>query len=301
MPTTKANKKVKRLKGSKGRKDSKHESKLSKESDVETPGVNVALWELRLKAANQDLAEYRKANVDLGRANEQLTDQLFRVETSSVNKTGRCWKAAEAKDERIFMLEENLKRQVELALEEKSKLKMLELTINKNKAELKVINIKISKLMAKLASLEKALALKAGTLEQMKMKEEMDRFTIQASQVELARLKKVAIKREEEMQQVKQLVSSIVKLSKEPEKFFHEALEHVKQEIAASTLRSHPPGSEVQLTWAQKEQVLELLFAKMNGERERIREELCPVTISPQAPETILPSTPNRRPDEHTT
>lgn len=37
-------------------------------------------------------------------------------------------------------------------------------------------------------------------------------------------------------------------------------------------LRTHQPGSKVQisdLTWEQKEQVLRLLFAKMNGQRPR--------------------------------
>lgn len=37
-------------------------------------------------------------------------------------------------------------------------------------------------------------------------------------------------------------------------------------------LRTHQPGSKVELcdlTWEQKEHVLRLLFAKMNGQRQR--------------------------------
>lgn len=96
--------------------------------------------------------------------------------------------------------------------------------------------------MAKAASLEKALELKAGTLEKMKMKEKMDLFAIQTSQAELDRLKKVVVLQEEEMQKMKQLVSTIVKKCKEPEKFFHEALDHVKKQIAPIILRYKTEG-----------------------------------------------------------
>ncbi|XP_008282354.1 basal body-orientation factor 1 [Stegastes partitus] len=116
-----------------------------------------------------------------------------------------------------------------------------------------------------------------------------------------------------------------------PIRTFHKSLHStnsVYSDMEAAVTWTHPPGSKVQisdLTWEQKEQVLRLLFAKMNRQRERkveqhlaaspssekkslidsdaagIREELSPVTISTQAPESILPSNPNSLPDIHIT
>ncbi|KAK9533614.1 hypothetical protein VZT92_008721 [Zoarces viviparus] len=83
---------------------------------------------------------------------------------------------------------------------------------------------------------------------------------------------------------------------------------------------THQPGSKVEisdLTWEQKEHVIRLLFAKMNGQSERkasqpqpplrrslidsdaagIREELSPATFVTQAPGPVLPSNPNSVPD----
>ncbi|XP_075964210.1 basal body-orientation factor 1-like [Anarhichas minor] len=83
---------------------------------------------------------------------------------------------------------------------------------------------------------------------------------------------------------------------------------------------TYQPGSKVEisdLTWEQKEQVIRLLFAKMNGQSERkasqpqpplrrslidsdaagISEELSPATFVTQAPEPVLPSNPNSVPD----
>ncbi|XP_054469332.1 basal body-orientation factor 1-like [Anoplopoma fimbria] len=101
----------------------------------------------------------------------------------------------------------------------------------------------------------------------------------------------------------------------------------VYSDMEAAARWTHPPGSKVEisdLTWEQKEQVLRLLFAKMNGQTERkpiqplalsassekkslidsdaagIREELSPATFITQAPEPVLPSNPNSLPDIHT-
>ncbi|XP_047467049.1 basal body-orientation factor 1-like [Mugil cephalus] len=100
----------------------------------------------------------------------------------------------------------------------------------------------------------------------------------------------------------------------------------VYSDMEAAETWNHLPDSKVQisdLTWEQKEQVLRLLFAKMNGQKERkvgqhlslsaspekkspidsdaagIREELTPATISTKAPESVLPSNANSLPDMH--
>lgn len=99
----------------------------------------------------------------------------------------------------------------------------------------------LSKLRAKVASLEQALDLKAEEAEREKEKEKerkkTTRVSIQASQVELEKLQKVLTMREKELGHIKRLASTIVEQRTELEQFFHEALAQVKQEIVASRLQ----------------------------------------------------------------
>lgn len=108
----------------------------------------------------------------------------------------------------------------------------------KNTAEMEVQKEELSKLRAKVASLEQALEQKAGEFERDKEKEkEKTMVSIQASQVELVKLQKVLAMREKELENIKQLASTIVEQRTEVEQFFHEALAQVKQEIMASRLQ----------------------------------------------------------------
>ncbi|XP_049451672.1 basal body-orientation factor 1 [Epinephelus fuscoguttatus] len=524
MPKKKVTK-VKRAKAGVGKKDGKQDSKADKESDIEKAKANAALWELRLKASEQSLSEYREASRKLARANQELTDHLYRAEKDSIDITGFLKRENAAKEEKINMLQRSLKSQDARAREERKKLvddytiqinemkelfrkksrdfnmiqdgmreieafqktkaqmeqelsdirenmdvadkehrenlnkleyrffkekdrlekeaeqtitvvverahneaivqlddashsvfkenvrlnealkfhikeaedlqiltnslvkenaslaldkNTFELTVKKNAAQIEAQNKELSKLRAKVASLEQALELKAGELDREEKKEkEKTLVSIQASQVELEKLQKVLSMRERELGHIKRLAKTIVQQRTELEQFFHEALAQVKQEIVASRLQykkeavqayrwrlkeatagklkfppirtfhksphstnsvysdmeaaarwTHQPDSKVEisdLTWEQKEQVLRLLFAKMNGRRERkasqhlalstssekrslidskaagIREELSPATFITQAPESVLPSNPNSRPDIHTT
>uniref|UniRef100_A0A3B4Y8W8 Basal body orientation factor 1a n=1 Tax=Seriola lalandi dorsalis TaxID=1841481 RepID=A0A3B4Y8W8_SERLL len=203
----------------------------------------------------------------------------------------------------------------------------------------------LSKLRAKVVSLEQALEQKTAEPEREEKKEkEKILVRTQASQVELEKLQKVLTMRERELGHIKRLASTVVEQRTELEQFFHESLAQVKQEVMASRLQykkealqayrwrlkeatagklKFPPirtfhesphstnsvysdmeaaATKVEisdLTWEQREQVLRLLFAKMNGQKER--EELCPATFITQAPESVLPSNPNSLPDIHTT
>ncbi|XP_043999265.1 basal body-orientation factor 1-like [Gambusia affinis] len=446
MPTTKTSK-SKREKRGKGKKSSKHEPKADKEPDLETARANAALWELKLKITEQDLSDYRGAHHNMALLNEQLTNQLFRCEQNSVDMTGYWQEEVEAREEKIRMLEDKLRKQEAIALLERNKqaedfkalqgemrkmeeneaqlkeelsdmrksmdftqkeheetlrktedrfqrdqaslkkemrlmcnqeiakmkldhheaivkmesaltsafkerdhlnetlkttiqeaeaLKklthslakeklsvilekdMLKATVKKDTAKMEVKEKKLSEVMAKAASLELTLAEISRKSEQQEEKEKRNLVTIQASQVELDKLQKLLAMREKEMQHVKQLAKTIVDKRREVEVFFHEALNHVRQEIVASRLQnkkealqdyqqkfreatagmikfppirsvnrspnylftdmeaaaqwSHPPSDEVnmsQLTWEQKEKVLSLLFAKMNGQTVR--------------------------------
>ncbi|XP_044021744.1 basal body-orientation factor 1 [Siniperca chuatsi] len=516
--------KVKRAKAGKGKKEGKQESKVDKESDIEKAKANAALWELRVQVTDQSLVHYREACRKLARANEELTNQLYRAEKDTIDITGFLKRQDAAKEEKINMLKESIKSQDALAREEQKKLvegytvqinemqelfrkkssdfnmiqdemkkikefhkrkaqmeqelsdirenmdvadkehrenlnKMehrffkekarlereaertialvverahneaivqlddasrsvfkenvrlnealkyhikeaedlqklinslakensslaldkntFELIVKKNAAQMEAQKEELSKLRAKVASLEQARELKAGEPERERKEKERTLVSIQASQVELEKLQKVLAMRERELGHIKRLASTIVEQRSELEQFFHEALAQVKQEIMVSRLQykkealqayhwrlreatagklkfppirtfhksphstnsvhsdmeaaarwTHHPGSKVEisdLTWEQKEQVLRLLFAKMNGQRERkashhlalsassekkrlidsdaagIREELSPATFITQAPEPALPSNPNSLPDIHTT
>ncbi|XP_038147438.1 basal body-orientation factor 1-like [Cyprinodon tularosa] len=468
MPMTKPSK-MQREKGGKGKKGSKHESKSEKEPDLETARANAALWELKLKSTEQDLSDYRGAHHNMARMNEQLINQLHREQQDSVDMTGYWQRQVEAREEKINMLEDELRRQEALALQERNKqaqahkmlkeelslmeekearlkdelsnmgkhmdlkqkeheeklkemldnfqidkeslkrdmmvmcnqeiaqmkldhheaivqmekalksaleeqdclnealkstiqeaedLKelthslakeklsltlekdMLELTIKKNSAKMEAKEKKLSEVTAKVSSLELALGEISRKLEQQEEKEKTNLITIQASQVELEKLQKLLAMREKEMQRVKQLARTIVDKRKEVEEFFHEALDHVRQEIIASriqykkealqdyqqkfkeatagmikfppisTVNKSPnstnylyadieatverplsPSSEVHvshLTWKQKEKVLGLLFAKMNGQTERkVCKHLDPCSSSEEQKETF--------------
>ncbi|XP_059210979.1 basal body-orientation factor 1 [Centropristis striata] len=522
MPKKKATK-VKRAKAGKGKKEGKQDSKADKETDMEKAKANAALWELRLKVTDQSLAEYREACRKLAAANEDLTNQLYRLEKDTIDITGFLKRQDAAKEEKISALQKSLKSQEALAHEEQKKLindytsqindmkelfrkkssdfnmiqdgmkkikefqkrkaqmeqelndvresmdtadkdhrenlnKMeykflkekerlekeaertidrvverahneaivqlddasrsvfkenvrlnealkfhikegedlyaliksmekenaslaldkntFELMVKKNAAQMEAQKNELSKLRAKVASLEQALVQKAGETErEEKKEEEKTLISIQASPVELEKLQKVLTMRERELGHVKRLASTIVEQRTELEQFFHEALAQVKQEIMTSRLQykkealqayrwrlreatagklkfppirtfhkgphstntvysdmeaaatwTHQPNSKVEisdLTWEQKEQVLRLLFAKMNGQKDRkvsqhlavsassekkslidsdaagTREELSSTFIT-QAPQPIVRSNTNNLPDIHT-
>ncbi|XP_041669158.1 basal body-orientation factor 1-like [Cheilinus undulatus] len=115
-----------------------------------------------------------------------------------------------------------------------------------------------------------------------------------------------------------------------PIRTFHQcppSTNSVCTDMEAAAWWGHLPGSKVQisdLTWEQKEQVLSLLFAKMNERATRkvsnpltlsassekshidsdaagIKEEQSPATFNTEMPEPTLPPNPNSPPDMHTT
>ncbi|XP_045918561.1 basal body-orientation factor 1 [Micropterus dolomieu] len=114
--------KVKRTKAGKSKKEGKHESKADKESDIEKAKANAALWELRVQVTDQSLVQYREACRKLARANEELSNQLYRAEKDTIDITGFLKRQDAAKEEKINMLQKSLKSQDARAYEEKNKL-----------------------------------------------------------------------------------------------------------------------------------------------------------------------------------
>ncbi|XP_034381163.1 basal body-orientation factor 1-like [Cyclopterus lumpus] len=113
-----------------------------------------------------------------------------------------------------------------------------ELMVKENTAQMEAQRKELSKLRAKVASLEQALELKAGEPEREEEKEKAKTLvSIQAGQVELEKLHKVLSMREKELGHVKRLANTVVEQRTELEQFFHEAMAQVKQEIMASRLQ----------------------------------------------------------------
>ncbi|XP_070776996.1 basal body-orientation factor 1-like [Enoplosus armatus] len=121
MPKNKITK-VKRTKAGKGKKEGKQESKVDKESDIEKAKANASLWELRVQVTDQSLVQYREACRKLARANEELTNQLYRAEKDTIDITGFLQGQNAAKEEKINMLQNSLKSQAAVAREEQNKL-----------------------------------------------------------------------------------------------------------------------------------------------------------------------------------
>lgn len=95
----------------------------------------------------------------------------------------------------------------------------------------------VSKLRAKVASLDEALQLKGEELEQAHEKERETTVSVPAGQVELENLQKALAVRERELGHIKRLARAVVEQRTELEQFFCEALDQVKQGIRESRLR----------------------------------------------------------------
>lgn len=114
---------------------------------------------------------------------------------------------------------------------------MLELTVKDNATQVEAQREKLLKLRAKVASLEKTLKLNSQEFEQQKHKEKTTLVSFPDSQLELENLQKELAQRQKELARVKGLARTIVDQRTELERFFHDALAQVKQEIAASRQR----------------------------------------------------------------
>lgn len=95
----------------------------------------------------------------------------------------------------------------------------------------------VSKLKAKVTSLDKALQLKVRELEQAHEQQREMTVSIPVGKVELENLQKALAARERELGHIKRLARAVVEQRTELEQFFCEALDQVKQEIRESRLR----------------------------------------------------------------
>uniref|UniRef100_A0AAZ1WY04 Basal body-orientation factor 1 n=2 Tax=Oreochromis aureus TaxID=47969 RepID=A0AAZ1WY04_OREAU len=227
------------------------------------------------------------------------------------------------------------------SLEEALQLKAVEIEQQEKKEKANLVTIQASQV--ELDKLQKVLAMREKELKHVKQlastivakRQELEEFFHEA----LGRVRKEI--KDSRLQYKKEALQSYRRRFREatagkikfpPIRTFHKtahSTNSVYSDMEAAATWTDRPGNEVEisdLTWEQKEQVLQLLFAKMNGCRESqvsrqvalpastekrsftesdvagIREELSPATISTPAPsESTLPSRPAAQPDTHIT
>nr|XP_020446435.1 basal body-orientation factor 1 [Monopterus albus] len=114
--------KGKKAKPGKGKLKSKQGPKADKELEVEKAKANAALWDLRLQVTDKSLVQYREVCRKLARANDELTNQLYRAEKDAIDITDYLKREDAAKEKKINMLQQTLKSQEALAHEEQNKL-----------------------------------------------------------------------------------------------------------------------------------------------------------------------------------
>ncbi|XP_063353764.1 basal body-orientation factor 1 [Pelmatolapia mariae] len=227
------------------------------------------------------------------------------------------------------------------SLEEALQLKAVEIEQQEKKEKANLVTIQASQV--ELDKLQKVLAMREKELKHVKQlastivakRQELEEFFHEA----LGHVRKEI--KDSRLQYKKEALQSYRRRFREatagkikfpPIRTFHKtahSTNSVYSDMEAAATWTDQPGGEVEisdLTWEQKEQVLRLLFAKMNGCRESqvsrqvalpastekrsftesdvagIREELSPATMSTPAPsESTLHSRPAAQPDTHIT
>lgn len=106
--------------------------------------------------------------------------------------------------------------------------------MKKNAALISAQQAEMTKLQLKVASLEEGLKHKESHFKEEEAKKKQMLMRVEAGQVELDKLQKVLSMREKELVHIKKLAAVIVEQRTELERFFHQALAEVKQEVIVS-------------------------------------------------------------------
>ncbi|XP_061700789.1 basal body-orientation factor 1-like isoform X2 [Syngnathoides biaculeatus] len=196
---------------------------------------------------NRNMMEYRffKEKAQLEREAEQLIaqmeEQAHHEALLQLDDASRCvfkenvglnetLKHHMKEAEELHKLANSLtKKNTSLAMD-----KTLEMLAKKNTAQMLAQKQELAHLKKKVASLEQTVEDKRA--EQECCQEKM-LLSSQATEAELEKLQLVLTMREKELKQIKRLASAIVEQRSELERFFHEALAQVKEEIAARGLK----------------------------------------------------------------
>uniref|UniRef100_A0A3B4ZYC6 Basal body orientation factor 1 n=1 Tax=Stegastes partitus TaxID=144197 RepID=A0A3B4ZYC6_9TELE len=222
---------------------------------------------------NEALKYHVKESQDL----HKLTNSLAKENTSlALNKNEA---QMEAQNQRLSELRAKV-----VSLEKALVLKAGELELQEKKEKMNLVTIQASQV--ELEKLQNVLAMREKELGHIKQlastivekRRELEEFFHEAlahvkQEIEASRLqyKKEAL--QGYRWRFREATAGKIKFP--PIRTFHKSLHStnsVYSDMEAAVTWTHPPGSKVQisdLTWEQKEQVLRLLFAKMNRQRER--------------------------------
>ncbi|NXD75707.1 BBOF1 factor, partial [Halcyon senegalensis] len=281
--------------------------------------------EVVVRLERRFLEEKKRLEEDVEKKQIMMAETTQREAVLRQNSTGRelCKENVCLHDTVVYQLKETMELQkMQQKLEEDKTILLREKEISEGLLQKKILQInhqkaQIGDLQRKVEKLETALC--RMTVRETQRTQHQAQIENQASMVEIKKLQQLLEMKDREMNRVKKLAWNILNERTEVERFFLDALEHVKQEIIASrkrykkkaqttyyrkmmeacagkeefpqikTFRSNINSTNnvyrdleeaekcywgkkqfekvdiSDLTWEQKERVLRLLFAKMNG------------------------------------
>ncbi|KAK0676508.1 BBOF1 factor, partial [Pygoscelis papua] len=309
-----------------------HREKAAMEKELEDLKESMEIsnrrhQEVVVRLERRFLEEKKRLEDDVEKKQIMMAETAQREAVLQLNSTGReVFKNVRLHGAFAYQLKEIMELQkIKQKLEEDKTLLLKEKETNEGLIRKKVLQInrqkaQIGDLQRKVEKLE--MALRRMTRESVRESQKTQHQALienQASMVEIKKLQQLLEMKDREMNRVKKLARNILNERTEVERFFLDALEHVKQEIISSrkhykkkaqtayyrkmmeacagkeefpkikTFKSNINSTNSvyrdleeaekcywekiqfekvdisELTWEQKERVLRLLFAKMNG------------------------------------
>ncbi|NXO47642.1 BBOF1 factor, partial [Aramus guarauna] len=311
-----------------------HREKAAMEKDLEDLKESMEIsnrrhQEMIVRLEKRFLEEKKRLEEDVEKKQKIMTETTQHEAVLQLNSTGRevFKENVRLRNTFAYQLKETMELQkIKQKLEEDKALLLQEKEITEGLIQKKILQIscqkaQIGELQCKVEKLEMALC--RMTRESVQKKQHQALIENQASLVEMKKLQQLLEMKDREMNRVKKLARNILNERTEVERFFLDALEHVKQEIVSSrkhykkkaqiayyrkmmeacagreefpqikTFKSNKNSTNSvyrdleeaekcywekiqfekvdisELTWEQKEHVLRLLFAKMNGTNPR--------------------------------
>ncbi|KAF1520028.1 Basal body-orientation factor 1, partial [Eudyptes sclateri] len=309
-----------------------HREKAAMEKELEDLKESMEIsnrrhQEVVVRLERRFLEEKKRLEDDVEKKQIMMAETAQREAVLQLNSTGReVFKNVRLHGAFACQLKEIMELQkIKQKLEEDKTLLLQEKEINEGLIQKKVLQInrqkaQIGDLQRKVEKLEMALChMTRESVRESQKTQHQALIENQASMVEIKKLQQLLEMKDREMNRVKKLARNILNERTEVERFFLDALEHVKQEIISSrkhykkkaqtayyrkmmeacagkeefpkikTFKSNINSTNSvyrdleeaekcywakiqfekvdisELTWEQKERVLRLLFAKMNG------------------------------------
>ncbi|CAO2586905.1 Basal body-orientation factor 1 [Lemmus lemmus] len=248
------------------------DKKVVKEDPVvERAKANASLWEARLEVTELSRIEYRDTSRRLAKNNEDLKKQQYKLEKDTMSVLSYLKKQDQEKDNMIEKLKQQLVETKEKAKEEKEKLEQkYTMQINELEGQFYQKAKEIGMIQTELKTIKQFQKRKIQVEKELNELKENLRNSERKHQETLRRLENRFFEEKHRLEQ--EAEKRIVMLA---ERAHHEA-------VVPSTQKNVDIGD---LTWEQKEKVLRLLFAKMNGLAARKYNQ----SSKPPVPDNLIP------------